>query len=321
MADFTINADGFGAFYQNVGNNGTDDRVTVNIGPNFAGSITVDSQPADGEIDDSIINLPPGWTLQVSNLVEDGAEDPSFKDWSYEVLDAQGNSVGTLSIRSNNIQGVPCFCADTLIETPDGPVPVQALVAGDLVLTRDHGPQVLRWTGGVRLSPLHLLRAPHLRPIRIRAGALGAGLPASDLLVSPQHRVLVRSSIARRMFDSAEVLVAAKQLLLLDGIDIADDLPEVRYLHLLFDRHEVVIANGAEAESLYAGPEALQSLGRAELDEIIALSATASAPSDAPHAPRQRPAPARMMPSGRKARKLALRHMQHQKPLVARAPA
>lgn len=312
MADFTINADGFGAFYQNVGNNGTDDQVTVNIGPGFSGTITVDSQPADGEIDNTTVNLPEGWTLQVDNLAEDGGEDPSFKDWSYEVLNADGLAVGTLSIRSNDIQGVPCFCAGTLIETPDGPVPVERLEAGDSVLTRDHGAQVLRWIGGTRLSRLHLLRAPHLRPIRIRAGALGQGVPATDLLVSPQHRMLVRSAIARRMFDTDEVLVAAKQLLMLDGIDIADDLAEVGYFHLLFDRHEIVIANGAETESLYTGAEALQALGRAEMEEIMALAPMLGKAGHQPVA-------ARLLPSGRKARKLAMRHLQHHRPLVTAA--
>lgn len=139
-------------------------------------------------------------------------------------------------------------------------------------------------------------------------------MPASDLLVSPQHRVLVRSAIARRMFDAAEVLVAARQLLPLDGIDIAAEMQEVDDIHLLFDRHAVVIANGAETESLYTGPEALQSLGQAELEEIPALSPALRQPA-------QRPDPARPIPGGRKARKLAMRHLQHRQPLVAQALA
>lgn len=238
LADFTINADGFGAFYRNLGNTGTDDHVTVNIGANFSGTITVDSQPGDGEIDKTTVTLPDGWTLQVDNLVEDGGEDPGFKDWSCQVLDAQGRAVGTLS--SNDIPGVPCFCAGTLIDTPDGPVPVEALVA-------------------------------------------------------------------------------ARQLLPLDGIDIAAEMQEVDDIHLLFDRHAVVIANGAEIESLYTGPETLQSLGRAEMEEILALSPALRQPDHRPDP--AWPDPARPIPSGRKARKLAMRHLQHRQPLVAQALA
>ncbi|WJS86773.1 Hint domain-containing protein [Paracoccus sp. TOH] len=309
MADFTINANGFGSFYENVGNNGTDDQVTVNIGPSFSGTITVDSQPADNEIDDTIVNLPEGWSLQVDNLAEDDGEDPGYKDWSYRVLNSEGQEVGTLSIRSNNIQGVPCFCRGTLIETPNGPVAIETLAAGDLVMTRDNGAQVLRWIGSTQLSATQLLQAPHLRPIRIRAGALGAGRPVCDLLVSPQHRILVRSAVAQRMFGAPEVLVAAKQLLLLDGIDIAPELDRVDYYHMLFDRHEVVISNGAETESLYTGTEALKAVGPAAAAEIFVLFPELRDKDFRPEA-------ARLLPSGRRSRKLAMRHLQHRRSLV-----
>ena len=93
------------------------------------------------------------------------------------------------------------------------------LAEGDLVRTLDHGLQPVRWVGARRLSAAELAAAEKLRPIRIRAGALGPGTPRADLLVSPQHRVLVRSRIAQRMFGTDEVLVAAKQLLQIDGID------------------------------------------------------------------------------------------------------
>ncbi|WP_294925589.1 Hint domain-containing protein [uncultured Paracoccus sp.] len=313
MADFTINADSFGAFYENVGNNGTDDNVTVNIGPNFSGTITVDSQPADGEYDNTTINIPDGWRLEVVNLVEDdGTEDPSFKDISYKVFRADGSEAGTLSIRANNIQGapVPCFARGTLIDTPDGPTTIEDLKRGDLVLTRDNGPQPIRWIGSTKLAALQLMRNGKLRPIRIVAGALGNGLPSSDLMVSPQHRVLVRSRIAQKMFGTDEVLVAAKQLLQVEGVDIAADIESVEYFHMLFDRHEVVVSNGAETESLYTGPEALKALPPAAVEEIFTLF-----PELRAHG--HKTTPARVLASGRRGRNLAIRHIQNGKALVA----
>ena len=203
---------------------------------------------------------------------------------------------------------VPCFDAATLIETDRGPVRAGDLRPGDLVRTRDAGFQPVRWVGQRRLGAADLDRAPNLRPIRIRAGALGAGTPAADLVVSPQHRVLVRSRIAQKMFGTDEILVAAKQLCQLDGIDIAHDLDAVTYVHFLFDAHQVVFSNGAETESLYTGAEALKSVGAAAREEILALFPALRAGEAA--------VPARLLASGRMARKLAVRHSENRKPLV-----
>lgn len=206
-------------------------------------------------------------------------------------------------------EGAYCFAAGTLLETADGPRPIESLEVGDLVMTRDNGLQPVRWKGTRHMAGALRLN-PKLRPIRIRAGALGEGVPAADLVVSPQHRLLVRSRIAVKMFGAMEVLVAAKQLLSLEGVDIAEDLAEVTYVHVLFDRHEVVIANGAEAESLYTGAEALKVVGPAAREEIFAIFPELREGAESVAA-------ARVMPSGRRARKLAMRHLQNGQPLVA----
>lgn len=201
--------------------------------------------------------------------------------------------------------GIPCFCRGTLIATDRGEIAVEKLAVGDLVQTRDHGLQPVRWIGGRALDALDLAAAPNLRPIRIRAGALGRGLPLSDLMVSPQHRVLVRSAIAQRMFGAPEVLVAAKQLLAIAGIEqVAAEA--VEYFHILFDRHEIVLSNGAETESLYTGAEALKSVGPAARDEILTLF------------PELRDGPAaaaRPLVPGGKARQMAERHARNGKAL------
>ena len=202
---------------------------------------------------------------------------------------------------------VVCFVRGTLIETSRGAVAIESLRAGDLVLTRDNGMQPLRWIGSRHLAGADL--PDRRRPIRIRAGALGAGLPTADLLVSPQHRVLVRSKIAQRMFGAPEVLVAATLLCLIDRIHV-DQVTEVDYFHVLSDRHEIVLSDGAETESLYTGPEALKSVGPAARDEIFAifpeLRDTVSAP------PAVQP-----LVSGKLARKLAERHAQNRQALAS----
>lgn len=205
----------------------------------------------------------------------------------------------------------PCFARGTLIETGQGPLPVEELAPGMLVVTRDNGLQPVRWIGSRVLCSKTLDTSPNLRPIRIAAGALGKGLPLRDLIVSPQHRILVRSKIALKMFGTPEVLVAAKQLLQINGIDIADDMPAVEYFHFLFDQHEIVLSEGAETESLYTGPEALKSVGRQAQAEIFALfPELRDRPED------DVPPGARILASGRMGRKLAVRHAQHRKFLV-----
>ncbi len=205
--------------------------------------------------------------------------------------------------------GVICFAAGTLIRTARGEVEVQDLRVGDLIQTKDRGLRPLQWIGGRKLGATDLAAFANLRPIRIKAGALGQNVPATDLVVSPQHRILVRSNIAKRMFDADEVLVAAKQLLMLDGIDIATDLADVEYVHFMFDRHEIVLANGAESESLYTGAQALKAVSpQARLEMLTLFPELFEEGREMP--------PARQLLSGRMGRKLAMRHLKNQKPLV-----
>lgn len=214
-----------------------------------------------------------------------------------------------LSTDRNAGDFVTCFTAGTLIETPAGLRPVEALRAGDLVTTLDDGPQTLRWVGSRSVDTRD---SDNLRPVRIRAGALGPGMPSADLLVSPQHRILVRSAIARRMFDSDEVLVAAKQLLALPGIEVVEDAGEIDYVHLLFDRHQLVTSNGAVTESLFTGPVALRAVSEAARAEILTLFPELSEIGDEI----EPPAPVRPLASGRRGRRLAERHLANAQPVV-----
>jgi len=205
---------------------------------------------------------------------------------------------------------VPCFTSGTLIRTASGDKQIEDLVVGDTVTTADHGEQVVRWIKSRTIDSAGLRAFPNLRPVRISAGALGGGLPVQDLLVSPQHRVLVRSKIAATMFGEIEVLVAAKHLTDLPGIAIADDVTEVTYWHFLCDAHEVVFANDAPAETLYTGAVALMSVGLAAREEIFTLFPELRTAVD-------RPCGARMMLTGRQGRKLAERHAKNVRTLVA----
>lgn len=167
--------------------------------------------------------------------------------------------------------GVICFTPETFIATPQGPRPIMSLRPGERILTRDNGPQEILWMGSRRMTGARLHAMPQLRPIRLRSGALGSGRPDGDLLVSPQHRMLVRGPAARLLFNSDEVLVAAEDLL--DGRRVLVDhaLREVTYVHLLLERHEIVFANGLEAESFHPANTALDTIDPAQRATLLAL--------------------------------------------------
>jgi hypothetical protein len=208
---------------------------------------------------------------------------------------------------------IPCFAAGTLIKTQRGEVPVEKLTAGDLVLTLDHGYAPISWVGSRQLHAIDLARNPNLRPIRIQSGALGENQPEQDLVVSPQHRVLVRSAVAERMFGSLEVLVAAKHLVGIPGVQVEDDIKEVSYWHFMFKAHELVFSGGAVTESMYAGPQALKSISDEARDELLTLF---------PELRSERvalPQPARQLIPGRSGRQLAFRLAKNSKVAVEAA--
>lgn len=166
---------------------------------------------------------------------------------------------------------VVCFCDGTLIDTPDGPRAVETLRQGDLVLTLDHGAQPIRWIGSTGLDRVDLTLAPKRKPVLIRAGALGAGLPRRDLMVSRQHRILFRTNTAVDRFGTDELLIPAIKLVGRPGIEIVEDAADVRYWHILLDRHELLFSEGSLTESLYTGREAKKSLSAAAREELTAL--------------------------------------------------
>lgn len=215
---------------------------------------------------------------------------------------------GTLTFNDTDLI---CFTSGTLIKTIRGEIPVEDLKLGDEVLTLDRGYQTIRWIGSRNLSAAQLADHPKMCPIRIRAGALGVNQPERDLLVSPQHRILVRSIIAERMFGQSEVLVAAKQLLEMDGVEIAEDVTSITYWHFMFEAHQIVFANGAATESLYTGSEALKAVGNAARQEILDLFPELD--KEDLHVAQ----PARILVPGRRGRRLAERVMRNKKTLVA----
>lgn len=197
-----------------------------------------------------------------------------------------------------------CFTAGTLIMTGEGEKPVETLRPGDLVQTHDRGLQPLLWVGISQVSPATLIANPKIRPIRIRASALAPQVPDRDLLVSPQHRILLKSTIVRRMFDTGTVLAAAKQLLGMPGVEVSNNFFNVTYVHVLLENHEIVQTHGMWSESLYLGKQAQINLTEEQLEEISTIFPDLLK-GEIPHQP------ARMFSKGALARKLVQRSQKN----------
>lgn len=167
--------------------------------------------------------------------------------------------------------GVICFTPGTQIATPDGPRLVQDLREGDRVQTKDNGAQEVLWVGSRRMTGARLFAMPKLRPIRFRAGALGVERPDQELLVSPDHRMLLSGHTARALFNTDEVLVCARDLV--NGQTIAVDmaLKEVTYVHLLLPNHEVLWANGVQTESFHPAQADLASLAEGDRMRLLGM--------------------------------------------------
>ena len=167
--------------------------------------------------------------------------------------------------------GMICFTPGTLVATPDGPRPVEAIRSGDCVLTRDGAAEEVLWTGARRLTGARLYAMPTLRPVRIRTGALATGRPEGDLIVSPGHRLLLGGAPARALFGTDEVLVAARDLVGRPGIGIEGALREVTYVHLMTARHQILQANGVWTESFHPASADLGELAEADRAALLAL--------------------------------------------------
>lgn len=178
--------------------------------------------------------------------------------FSYSISDGTSTDVAYVTMTT-----AACFTVGTRIETPDGSVPIETLRPGDMVNTRDDGPQPLRWIG------FSTRRAQGKdAPVVLRAGALG---DHGDTKLSQNHRVLIRAAQAELLFASAEVLVKARDLVDGDQVYIAENEEPVTYVHLLFDRHQIVTGDGLESESYHPGDQSLDSFDNATREEILRL--------------------------------------------------
>ena len=243
-----------------LSDDGGDDLVTDFDLTDAGGGFTAD------QLDTSALRTPGGDPVTAFDVVtmDDGSGNARLVFPGGETVVLQGVDPSQMATAGQRYRaGIPCFTTGTAILTPQGPRAIEVLRPGDLVVTRHDGPQPIVWIGRRRLSQTEVMQAPHLRPVRIAPGVAGNTRP---LLVSPQHAVLVTCG-------GGESLVRAVHLARLPGgaARVVRRSRPVTYVHLLFDRHQIVQSNGVWTESFYPGPQALATLDQPEVAELLTL--------------------------------------------------
>lgn len=240
-----------------IGGAGNDTFAGLGIGD----VVTAGENPGDADLLDLS-----NWGWRRTNILYD---QTNAENGTVQLLDLNGTVLGTLQF-SGVERLIPCFTPGTRITTREGDTPVEDLRPGDEVLTRDNGFRPLVWTGRRDLSAADLAASHALRPVRIAAGSLGDGLPCRDMLVSPQHRMLLEGWRADLLFGEPEVLVAARHLTGLPGVTTTVT-QGIAYIHILFDRHEIVRADGAWSESFQPARPMLSAMQAEQVAELLAL--------------------------------------------------
>ncbi len=205
------------------------------------------------------------WDVTVTDTNGDGTGDAILTFPNGESVTLRGVTPDQVdSLQEMRAIGIPCFTPGIMIATDRGEVAVEDIRPGDMVLTADNGYQPVRWTGSRSLTQLDLARHPELRPVVIRKNAFGN---RRTIRVSPQHAFAVLGK-------GREHLIRAKHAAEAMGGQVARvdrRCEQVTYIHIMFDRHEVIFAEGAPTESFYPGPMALNALDRPALNELLML--------------------------------------------------
>lgn len=188
--------------------------------------------------------------------------DVVFEDISVLVSSGAGS---TMTKSENSTPTNFCFAAGSLIATPDGERAVEALTTGDLITTADGRTVPVKWVGHqTHSAPAANLRLPtEIQPVRIRAGALGAGLPHSDLTVTADHGMVFSLSSSEKVGENNGYVVNASALINGSTIDWVpmDELEDsFTVYHIETEAHDVILANGAPSETF------IDAAGRAAFD-------------------------------------------------------
>jgi glycosyltransferase involved in cell wall biosynthesis len=178
-------------------------------------------------------------TVKIFDPVTGAAPEKTLNDVSQVTLNLGGDPVIVeVEPQLSGASPAPCFLVGTRIATARGEVEVEALAIGDEVRTLSGAPRRVKWLGRRRYVQPFPRNMTDIIPVLIRRGALGPGVPARDLYVSPLHAMYLE-----------DVLVPAGLLVNGRSIRACPEFAEVAYIHVELESHDVIFAEGAATET------------------------------------------------------------------------
>ncbi len=207
-----------------------------------------------GVVRDSVLEI--GGTIDIADLAYVSSGGSASVDGDDNLMVTEGGVSVTISLAGDYSGDVfslsqdtagsgtdvtavaPCYCSGSLIQTEAGEVPVETLKIGDRVVTASGAIRPIKWIGRRSYSGRFARGSKDILPIRIRQGALDKNTPRRDLMVSPHHALYLDG-----------VLIEACDLI--NGVSIvqAESVESVTYIHIELDTHDIILAEGAPAES------------------------------------------------------------------------
>ncbi|UWQ16016.1 Hint domain-containing protein (plasmid) [Aliiroseovarius sp. M344] len=220
----------------------------------YLGSHDVRGDPLQPAAYIRITSVPTGGTLSIGDTfaldLTGLPGDPDYPNLQ------NGNTKGSVAELDTTTEvkfpGVICFAAGTMLLTPNGEVAIEDLHRGDLVETADAGAQPVLWIGRTKIE--FDAKNEDQKPILIASHSLGTDKPIRDLVLSPQHKILLDGT------DGQGVLAPAKGLSKQRGVRRMQGRTKVEYFHVLLPAHSIIFADGLATESFYPGETALKML-------------------------------------------------------------
>jgi hypothetical protein len=217
----------------------TTDADAFNTGPPVPNPIVIienpeGTAPSGPGVDDN-------WVFTGSDLTQ--LDDPGAYTATDTAQDYDNVSIGGVtfgaSAASDTQASITCFMPGTQIATPRGACAVQSLRIGDEILTSDHRTVAVKWIGRQTVEKARI--AERSEPVRISAGALGNGLPESNLYVTAYHGILIDGYVI-----NAGALVNDRTIYFIPQMVLA---PRFTVYHVETEDHDIILANGAPAET------------------------------------------------------------------------